>query len=134
MVIEVIRVMVVDDHDFVRTQLVALLDSCDDIEVVGQCSAGEQVIDTAARVAPDVVVMDVQMGAMSGLVATRGLLAVQPTVRVLVLTASPSVTVQDAAATGACGLLLKGGNPSDLIAAVRTIAAGGTCWPATPEL
>jgi DNA-binding NarL/FixJ family response regulator len=132
-VIEVIRVLVVDDHDFVRTQLVALLDSCDDIEVVGQCSAGEQVIGTAARVAPDVVVMDVQMGAMSGLAATRGLLAVQPTVRVVVLTASPSVTVQNAAETGARGLILKGGSPDDLVAAVRTIAAGGTCWPTKPN-
>ena len=128
-----IRVLVVDDHDFVRTQLVALLDSCDDIQVVGQCSAGEQVIGTAARVVPDVVLMDVQMGAMSGLAATRGLLAVQPMVRVLVLTASPSVTVQEAAATGASGLLLKGGSPNDLVAAVRTIATGGTCWPTNPN-
>ena len=128
-----IRVLVVDDHDFVRTQLVALLGSCDDIQVVGQCSAGEQVIGTAARVVPDVVLMDVQMGAMSGLAATRGLLAVQPMVRVLVLTASPSVTVQEAAATGASGLLLKGGSPNDLVAAVRTIATGGTCWPTKPN-
>ena len=72
------------------------------------------------------------MGAMSGLVATRELLAVQPTVRVLILTASPSVTMQDAAATGACGFLLKGGNPSDLVAAVRASAAGGTWWPTKP--
>ena len=125
-----IRVLVVDDHDFVRTGLVALLDTCDDIEVVGQCSAGEQVIDTAAQVRPDVVLMDVQMGAMTGLAATRALLAVQPVVRVLVLTASPSDTVlRDAAASGARGFLLKGGNPVAVPAAVRTIAAGGTWWP-----
>ena len=57
-----IRALVVDDHDFVRTGLVALLDTCDDIEVVGQCSAGKQVIDTAAQVRPYVASMDVQMG------------------------------------------------------------------------
>jgi len=125
-----IRVLVVDDHDFVRTQLVALLDRCAGIQVVGQCSAGEQVVGTAARVIPDVVVMDVQMGAMSGLVATRELLVAQPSVRVLVLTASPLRTLKyDAPASGAHGLLLKSGDPNDVVSAVRTTAAGGCWWP-----
>ena len=125
-----IRVMVVDDHDFVRAQLVALLAARDDITVVGQCSAGEQVVETAAQVQPDVVLMDVQMGAMSGLDATRALLAVQPAVRVLVLTGARTHTVQqDAAASGAHGFLLKGGKPDDLVAAVREIAIGGIWWP-----
>lgn len=90
---ERIRVLVVDDHDFLPSQVVTLVDTCNDMAVVGQCLAGEQVVDTAARVQPDVVLMDVHMGTMSGLAATRALLAVQPAVRVLVLSASRSDTV-----------------------------------------
>ena len=127
-----IRVLVVDDHDFVRAQLVALMDTCDGIEVVGQCSAGEQVVPAAEQVQPDVVLMDVQMGGMSGLAATEALLAVQPTVRVLILTGCQTPRVQqDAAASGARGFLLKGGNPNDVLTAVRAIAIGGTWWPPT---
>jgi DNA-binding NarL/FixJ family response regulator len=126
-----IRVLIVDDHEFVRTGLTALLATTDDLEVVGQCSAGEQVVETAGRVHPDLVLMDNQMGAMSGLAATRALLAAQPAVRVLILTGSATtIDYLEAAASGARGLLLKG-RPSDLLAAVRTIANGGTCWPTT---
>ena len=127
---EVIRVLVVDDHDFVRSQLVALLNVCDDITVVGECSAGEEVTETAARVCPDVVLMDVHMGRMSGLAATRDLMAERSTVHVLVLTASSSEAVQrDASAAGAKGFLIKGRDPDEVITAVRTVATGGTYWP-----
>ena len=124
-----IRVMVVDDHDFVRAQLVALLGTCADIEVVGQCSAGEQVVDTrrpgGTRCSGD--------GRADG-----GDVRVSRDPRVAGRATNGAGTGADRVshgdsprrgATGASGLIRKSGNPGDLLAAVRTIAAGGTCWP-----
>lgn len=127
-----IKVLIVDDHRFVRVGLAAILGSAGDLVVVGECEDGADVPDAIADVQPDVVLMDVQMPRTNGPEATRILLAQQPSVRVLMLTgaADPAV-VKDSAAAGAVGFLVKGGAPQDLIAAVRTVAAGGTVWPAT---
>ncbi len=127
------RVLIVDDHAFVRTGLIALLNAADGIAVVGECADGAEVPAIATRVRPDVVLMDVQMPLICGPDATRTLLTRQPTVRVLMVSASMTPrTLGDATAAGASGYLLKGGDPQTLITAVRAVAAGGTAWPTDP--
>lgn len=127
---EMIRVMVVDDHSFVRAGLTEMLDAAEGIQVVGQCTDGDQVPGMASMVRPDVVLMDQQMPVKSGTAATRDLLAVRPQSRVLMVTGSMSGRVlQEAAQAGALGFILKGGDPQLLIQAVRTVASGETAWP-----
>ena len=125
-----IRVLVVDDHAFVREASAALLESAGGIAVVGQCADGAQVLKAAAESDPHVVLMDVEMPITSGLEATRQLTAARPAVRVVIVTGSAAATTpQQAAEAGAVGYLTKGGDPQRLLAAVRTVAAGGTAWP-----
>ena len=127
------RVLIVDDHAFVRTGLTALLNAADGIVVVGECADGAEVPCVAPQVRPDVVLMDVEMPRVCGPDATRTLLIGQSRVRVLMVSASMTPrTLSDAAAAGASGYLLKGGDPKALVTAVRTIAAGGTAWPGDP--
>ncbi len=127
-----ISVLVVDDHSFVRAQVTRVLHGADGIEVVGECADGAEVVSMAALVRPDVVLMDVRMPVVSGPTATRDLLASQPSSRVVMLTGSVSASVvEESARAGAVGFLVKGEYPSRLIDAVRTVAAGGTAWPAS---
>jgi DNA-binding NarL/FixJ family response regulator len=129
----VIRVLIVDDHEFVRAGLSGLLGDADGIAVVGECADGAEVPDVASRVQPDVVLMDVQMPRVSGPDATRTLLTRQPRVRVLMVSASTSSRVlAESAAAGASGYLLKGGDARALVDAVRVVADGGTAWPGIP--
>jgi DNA-binding NarL/FixJ family response regulator len=125
-----IRVLIVDDHSFLRAQLTFVLCAADGIEVVGECADGDQVLRVAAAVRPDVVLMDVRMGATSGIAATRALLAVQPTIRVVMLSASGTRAVQrESALAGAAGYLHKQGDSEMVVKAVRRVANGETCWP-----
>jgi DNA-binding NarL/FixJ family response regulator len=129
-VTKVISVLIVDDHSFIRSQVTGLLHSADGIEVVGECADGAEVVSMAARVHPDVVLMDVRMPVTSGPDATRDLLASRPASRVVMLTGSVSASVvAESAQAGAVGFLVKGDDPNRLIEAVRTVAAGGTAWP-----
>jgi DNA-binding NarL/FixJ family response regulator len=128
-----IRVLIVDDHEFVRTGLSDLLDDAEGIVVVGQCADGAEVPDVAPRAQPDVVLMDAQMPKVNGPDATRTLLTRQPTVRVLMVSASTSSRVlAESVAAGASGYLLKGGDARALVDAVRVVAGGGTAWPDDP--
>jgi DNA-binding NarL/FixJ family response regulator len=124
-----IKVLVVDDHAFIRAALVEMLEETDDIHVVGTCADGSEVAATAARTAPDVVLMDVQMPKMSGLEATRELLVAQPAVRVLVMSGDVARgSAEEALALGVAGFLLKEDHPGDLPQRIRTVAAGGSAW------
>jgi DNA-binding NarL/FixJ family response regulator len=129
----VIRVLIVDDHEVVRAGLSDLLGDTDGILVVGECTDGAEVPAIGPQVQPDVVLMDVQMPRVNGPDATRILLTRQPTVRVLMVSAATSSRiVAEAVAAGASGYVLKGGDPQELIDAVRTVAGGGTAWPGHP--
>ena len=122
-----IRVVVAEDQPMVRAGFRALLDSRDGIEVVGEASTGAEALAQARALHPDVVVMDIRMPEMDGLEATRRITtdpAVSDT-RILVLTTFElDEYVFGALDAGASGFLLKGGEPADLVQAIRVVAAG----------
>lgn len=121
------RVLLVDDHALVRGGLRAVLATTDDCEVVGEAATGEEAVDRAADLRPDVVVMDLSMPGAGGVDATARLRAAMPAVRVLVLTTfSDDHRVRAALAAGATGYLLKDAAPDDVVAAVRAAARDET--------
>ena len=118
------RVLVVDDHDLFRTGLRNLLAE-HGVHVVGEAPNGEVALRLVRDLAPDVVVMDLNMPGMSGVDATREITAVAPRTRVVVLTISiDSADVVDAVMAGACGYLLKDSSIQELIAGIRAASAG----------
>src|SRR6202035_1697404 len=122
-----IRVLLADDQALVRGGFRMLLDSADDIEVVGEASDGAQAINLVKDTRPDVVLMDIRMPAMDGLEATRRIAADADlaSVRVLIVTTfEADEYVYQALRAGASGFLVKDTEPADLIAAVRVIARG----------
>ncbi|GIJ67196.1 response regulator [Virgisporangium ochraceum] len=120
-----IRVLLVDDQRLVRAGLRMLCESAPDLEVVGEAENGQQAIRLAEQVAPDVVLMDLRMPLVDGTTATTRIRAARPSVRVVVLTTfDDDDHLFPALAAGACGFLVKDAAPSELLAAVRTAAAG----------
>jgi DNA-binding NarL/FixJ family response regulator len=118
-------VIVVDDQLMVRAGLCAIVGSQDDLEIVGEAGDGAGALELAARVEPDVVLMDVRMPGMDGLTATARLTAGVRPPRVLVLTTfHQDAYVFQALRAGASGFLLKDAEPAELVAAIRIIAAG----------
>lgn len=123
------RVLIVDDHEFFRGVLVDLVNASDDLEAVGECSDGDQVVDAVATLAPDVVLMDLRMPHMSGVDAAGALQREGSTARVIVLTSETADSCRRAArAKGAAGFLLKGDDFDLVLEAVRHVAAGGSLW------
>ncbi|WP_228974332.1 response regulator transcription factor [Streptomyces sp. DH12] len=121
-----VRVLLCDDHAVVRAGLLALLGSEPGVEVVGEAGSGEEAVAAAAKLRPDVVLMDLQLGpGMDGVEATRRIAA--PDVRVLVLTTyDTDADVTRAVDAGATGYLLKAERPEELFAAIRAAAEGRT--------
>ena len=117
-------VVLVDDHDLFRAGLRDIL-SEQDLEIVGEASSGEEGVRLVERLAPDVVVMDLNMPGISGVDATRELAATAPGSRVLVLTISADQDdVMEAMMAGAAGYLLKDSSVEELATGVRAAAAG----------
>jgi DNA-binding NarL/FixJ family response regulator len=117
--------MVVDDQPVVRAGFAAIVDAEDDLEVVGEAADGHAALDLAARLLPDVVLMDIRMPGMDGLAATARLTGTEHPPRVLVLTTFDQDSyVYEALRAGASGFLLKDAQPADLLAAVRIVADG----------
>jgi DNA-binding NarL/FixJ family response regulator len=120
-----IRVLLADDHPLVRQGLRAVFDIVDDLEVVGEASDGRAAVRSVLELAPDVVVMDLQMPGLHGIEATRDILARRPGTAVLVLTMfEDDDTVFAAVRAGALGYIVKGADGLDIIAAVRAAASG----------
>jgi DNA-binding NarL/FixJ family response regulator len=123
------RVLVVDDHPLFRDGLAALLRSVADIEVAGLAADGETGCRLAVDLAPDVVVMDLNMPGLPGLEAIRRLSRLDPAPAVLVLTmVDDDDSVTAALQVGARGYLLKGAVQEEVLAAIRTVAAGGAVF------
>ncbi|MFF8380804.1 response regulator [Streptomyces sp. NPDC015661] len=121
-----VRILLCDDHVVVRAGLLALLGSTPDIEVVGEAGSGEEAVALAAKLKPDVVLMDLQLGAgIDGVEATR---RIAPTgVHVLVLTTyDTDADITRAIEAGATGYLLKAERPEELFAAIHSAAQGRT--------
>jgi DNA-binding NarL/FixJ family response regulator len=120
-----ISVLVVDDHAVVRQGLRTFLDLQEDIEVVGEAGDGAAAVAEAERLAPDVVLMDLAMPGTDGVEAIRALRARVPDARAIALTSfSDDERVFGAVRAGAAGYLLKDTDPAELVAGIRTVAAG----------
>jgi DNA-binding NarL/FixJ family response regulator len=118
------RVLIVDDHDLFRSGLRNLLEE-QGVQIVGEAAAGEEALRIVRDLAPDVVVMDLNMPGMSGVEATRHISSVAPLTRVLMLTISDQDNdVIDAILAGACGYLLKDSSIQELMAGIRAAAMG----------
>ena len=119
-----LRVLLVDDHDLFRTGLRNLLEE-QGVDVVGEASAGDQALRFVRELAPDVVVMDLNMPGMNGVEATKRITSLAPLTRVVVLTISDQdADVMDAIFAGACGYLLKDASIQDVMSGIRAASIG----------
>ena len=120
-----IRVLVADDQSMVRAGFLSLLADEEDVEVVAEAGNGLEAVDKAARSDPTVVPTDIRMPELDGLQATRRILAADSGARILILTTFDlDEYVYEALTAGASGFVLKDDPPEQLIAAIRTVAAG----------
>jgi len=123
-----IRVLIVEDNPLVRVALAERLSDEEDLDVIGLCEDGSQVVEAAARLHPDVVCMDLSMPVMDGLAATEAVRAARMDVRVVLLTAS-ATTPREAGAAGADAVVPKSARPAALLRCIRTLATSGTGCP-----
>jgi two-component system response regulator NreC len=120
-----IRVLIVDDHGIVRAGIRSLLEDQADIEVVGEAGSGWKAVELALRLQPDVVLMDIAMGDLSGLEATQEIRERAPDVNVLALTMHDREEYFFAMLrAGALGYVLKESEPDELLAAIRAVHRG----------
>ncbi|NWN90663.1 UvrY/SirA/GacA family response regulator transcription factor [Marinobacter adhaerens] len=120
-----IRVLVVDDHELVRSGITRMLADNPDIDVVGQCSSGEDAIDFVRNERPDIVLMDIRMPGIGGLEATRRILRIDDSIRVIVVTVCDDdpypVRVMQ---TGASAYITKGADICEMVRAIRMAHSG----------
>ncbi|MDD5468479.1 MAG: response regulator transcription factor [Anaerolineales bacterium] len=122
---EPIRLMLVDDHDIVRTGLRSFLETQEGLMIVGEASGGAEALEQVLSIQPDVVVMDITMPDMDGLEATRRLKALAPRCQVLALTIhGDKQYFFEMLAAGATGYLTKQAAAEELVAAIRAVATG----------
>ncbi|WP_426140061.1 response regulator transcription factor GacA [Pseudomonas sp. DWP3-1-2] len=120
-----IKVLVVDDHDLVRTGITRMLADIDGLQVVGQADSGEESLKKARELKPDVVLMDVKMPGIGGLEATRKMLRSHPEIKVVAVTVCeedpfPTRLLQ----AGAAGYMTKGAGLAEMVQAIRLVFAG----------
>lgn len=122
-----VRILIADDHEVVRIGLASLLDRQPGFSVVAEAGSGEEAIRAARSLRPDVIVMDIRMPGGSGIDACRTITAEMPTIPVIMLTSyADSEALFEAIDAGASGYVLKRVGSSELVDAVRTVAAGGS--------
>ena len=120
-----IRVLLADDHETVRQGLKLLIDSQPDMEVVAEAGDGRAALDAATALQPSVAVLDVSMPEMNGLTATRGLRDTAPSTAIVALTRyGDDAYVRELLGAGALGYVLKQSPSSELVDAIRAVAAG----------
>ena len=127
------RILIVDDHALIRRGLADLIRYEKDLVAVGEASDGEAAVSAVAEKKPDVVVMDLVMPVMDGVEATRRIKESVPDAKILILTTfGTSEDVSRAIAAGASGAIMKDASMEEQLAAIRTVASGGTVFP--PEM
>jgi DNA-binding NarL/FixJ family response regulator len=120
----VIRVLLVDDQQLLRSGFRLILETTDDIRVVGEAADGTEGVEAARRLRPDVVLMDIRMGTVDGVEATRRIVAADAGRVVILTTFDLDEYVYAAVRAGASGFLLKDARPADLVDAIRVVARG----------
>lgn len=122
---ERIRILLVDDHTLMRAGLRVLLGQEPDLEVVGEAATGEEAVERAAELRPDIVLMDLSMPGIGGLEATRRITAATPGVRVLIVTVhAEEEYLLPVLEAGGSGYVMKQSADSELLGAIRTVARG----------
>jgi DNA-binding NarL/FixJ family response regulator len=122
---EALRILLVDDHPLVRDGLRALLASVENMSVVGEAAGGEEAIERAVELLPDIILMDLHMPGMNGVEATRRILQAHPHAGILVLTMlEDDASVFAAMRAGARGYLLKGADQTEVLRAISVVAHG----------
>ncbi|GBC87120.1 Transcriptional regulatory protein DegU [bacterium HR12] len=120
-----IRVLIVDDHPVTREGLHAALDLAEDVVVVGEAESGEDAVEKASELSPDIVFMDVRMPGMSGIEATRAIREASPGTRVILFTVDESrASIAEAIQAGVSGYLLKDADADELVNAARLALEG----------
>jgi DNA-binding NarL/FixJ family response regulator len=122
---ETIRVLIVDDHALFRDGVSAILKAAPDVEVVGEAASGQEALQQAEAVSPDVILMDIQMPDMTGLEATKRILQKAPDVGVIMITMlEDDDSLFAAMRAGARGYVLKGADKVEMLRSVRAVANG----------
>lgn len=120
-----IRLLVVDDHLIVREGLCAMLEMREGLSIVGKAADGEEAVEQALTLRPDVILMDLQMPRKNGISAIHDIIAQWPDARILVLSSfSEEVQIVESMRAGALGYLLKSARPDELIEGIRRVYAG----------
>lgn len=120
-----ISVLLVDDHELIRTGVKGILDKASDIEVTAEASTGEEAVELVRKMIPDVVLMDVNMPGMGGIEATRRILRINPAIRVIALTVLDDDPFPNRLhEVGAMGFLTKGCPADEMLRAIRAVYNG----------
>lgn len=128
---EPLRILVADDHPIFRTGIKALLQAAPEMELVGEATTGDTAVELAARLQPDVVLMDIKMPGLNGIEATRQIVHTSPQIRVLVVTMfEDDASVFTALRAGARGYVLKDIDQDDLIHAIQAVGRGEAIFSA----
>jgi DNA-binding NarL/FixJ family response regulator len=121
-----LRILIADDHETVREGFKLIVNSQDDMQVVGEAGDGRAAIELARQLQPDIVLMDISMPELNGLLATAKLKRIAPDIKILTLTRhTDTAYLNELLKAGVSGYVLKQSAPDELIRAIRTIAGGG---------
>lgn len=120
-----IRIIVADDHMFMRKQLASLIDACEDMEVIAEAADGLMAVQRAGELRPDVVVMDVNMPGLNGIEATRQIVTASPLVKIIgVSMRCERQVVMAMLQAGAFGYILKDRTDKELVPAIFSVLSG----------
>ena len=122
---DILRILIADDHPLFRKGMRTLLTATTDTEVVGEATTGQEAIELAGNLQPDVVLMDLQMPGINGIEATRQIVNASPHIRILVVTLfEDDASVFTALRAGARGYILKDAKEEEMIRAIRAVGSG----------